>query len=150
MADQPNALPDVDPQETKEWIDALEGVIAQEGAERANYLIDKFDVAKRRDLSSAKDETWDGLEALGQHFRSQGMLIRFGTNHEAEQRHRENGCRIVRKLLAAGADLTATTSVGPCRPQPANSSLTRSAAKIESTTNRVSPTMGASSPRVLS
>lgn len=28
MADQPNALPDVDPQETKEWIDALEGVIA--------------------------------------------------------------------------------------------------------------------------
>lgn len=67
-------------------------------------LIDKFDVARRRDLSSAKDETWDGLEALGQHFRSQGMLIRFGTNHEAEQRHRENGCKIVRKLLAAVAD----------------------------------------------
>ena len=70
-----------------------------------DMLIDKFDVAMRRDLSSAKDETWDGLEAVGQHFRSQGMLIRFGTNHEAEQRHRENGCRVVRKLLAKGAGL---------------------------------------------
>ena len=49
MADQPNALPDVDPQETKEWIDALEGVIAQEGAERAHYLIDKLIGQARED-----------------------------------------------------------------------------------------------------
>jgi pyruvate dehydrogenase E1 component len=44
MADQPNALPDptdVDPQETKEWIDALEGVINLEGPTRAHYLIEK-------------------------------------------------------------------------------------------------------------
>ena len=44
MADQPNALPDpvdLDPQETKEWTDALDGVISQEGAERAHYLIEK-------------------------------------------------------------------------------------------------------------
>ena len=44
MANQPNALPDptdVDPQETKEWMEALDGVITQEGAERAHYLIEK-------------------------------------------------------------------------------------------------------------
>src|SRR5574343_1880778 len=44
MANQPNALPDpadVDPQETKEWMDALEGVINVEGPTRAHYLIEK-------------------------------------------------------------------------------------------------------------
>ncbi len=44
MANQPNALPDpadVDPQETSEWIDALESVIGQEGPTRAHYLIEK-------------------------------------------------------------------------------------------------------------
>ena len=36
MANQLNALPDptdTDPQETKEWMESLEGVIAQEGAQ---------------------------------------------------------------------------------------------------------------------
>ncbi len=43
MADQPNTLPaDNDPQETKEWMDALDGVIAQEGAGRAHFLIERL------------------------------------------------------------------------------------------------------------
>ncbi|MDR0777258.1 MAG: pyruvate dehydrogenase (acetyl-transferring), homodimeric type [Azonexus sp.] len=43
MADQPSALPaDHDPQETKEWMDALDGVITQEGADRAHFLIEKL------------------------------------------------------------------------------------------------------------
>lgn len=44
MANPPNALPDpadLDPQETREWIDALDGVINQEGPTRAHYLIEK-------------------------------------------------------------------------------------------------------------
>ncbi len=44
MANLPNALPDpadTDPQETREWIDALEGVINHEGPTRAHYLIEK-------------------------------------------------------------------------------------------------------------
>jgi len=52
MADQPNALPDpndLDPQETKEWTDALDGVITQEGAERAHYLIEKLIGQARED-----------------------------------------------------------------------------------------------------
>lgn len=43
MADQPSALlADHDPQETKEWMDALDGVIAQEGADRAHFLIERL------------------------------------------------------------------------------------------------------------
>ncbi|PKO90888.1 MAG: pyruvate dehydrogenase (acetyl-transferring), homodimeric type, partial [Betaproteobacteria bacterium HGW-Betaproteobacteria-10] len=44
MANPPNALPDpadLDPQETREWIDALDGVINQEGPTRAHFLIEK-------------------------------------------------------------------------------------------------------------
>jgi pyruvate dehydrogenase E1 component len=32
---------DIDPQETREWVDAIEGVIAQEGSSRARYLIEQ-------------------------------------------------------------------------------------------------------------
>ena len=52
MTDQMNALPDptdADPQETREWIEALEGVIAQEGADRAHYLIEKIIGQARED-----------------------------------------------------------------------------------------------------
>ncbi len=46
MAEQPD---DLDPQETREWLDALEGVIAAEGPQRAHYLIEKLvDKACRR------------------------------------------------------------------------------------------------------
>jgi pyruvate dehydrogenase E1 component len=50
MAEQPKALPaDNDPQETKEWMDALEGVITQEGAGRAHFLIEKLIGQARED-----------------------------------------------------------------------------------------------------
>ncbi len=52
MANQPNALPDpadIDPQETKEWTDALDSVITQEGAKRAHYLIEKLIGQARED-----------------------------------------------------------------------------------------------------
>ncbi|MCL6467421.1 MAG: pyruvate dehydrogenase (acetyl-transferring), homodimeric type, partial [Ralstonia sp.] len=32
---------DVDPQETKEWLEALQGVIGAEGPQRAAFLLDK-------------------------------------------------------------------------------------------------------------
>ncbi|WP_419769863.1 MAG: pyruvate dehydrogenase (acetyl-transferring), homodimeric type [Candidatus Marinarcus sp.] len=41
-------LEDIDPQETQEWIDALEVVIKEEGSERAHYLLDQLiDNARR-------------------------------------------------------------------------------------------------------
>ncbi|NVD96824.1 pyruvate dehydrogenase (acetyl-transferring), homodimeric type [Massilia sp. BJB1822] len=46
-------IPDVDPQETREWLAALEAVVAAEGRPRAHYLIDQltdFDVTQHGDL----------------------------------------------------------------------------------------------------
>jgi len=41
-------LPDVDPQETGEWLDALEAVLEQEGTERAHYILEQLiDKARR-------------------------------------------------------------------------------------------------------
>jgi len=40
--------PDIDPQETQEWLDALQGVLENEGAERAHFIIEKLiDKARR-------------------------------------------------------------------------------------------------------
>ena len=41
------AANDADSQETKEWLDALESVLAAEGPERAHYLLEQL-VAKAR------------------------------------------------------------------------------------------------------
>ena len=42
------SLTDVDPQETEEWLDALEAVLKEEGPERAHYLLEKMiDKARR-------------------------------------------------------------------------------------------------------
>jgi len=52
MANQPNALPDpadADPQETREWIEALDGVLTNEGADRAHFLIEKLISQARED-----------------------------------------------------------------------------------------------------
>jgi pyruvate dehydrogenase E1 component len=40
--------PDIDPQETQEWLEALEGVLENEGTDRAHYLIEQLiDKARR-------------------------------------------------------------------------------------------------------
>jgi len=40
--------PDIDPQETQEWLDALEGVLEQEGVDRAHFLLERLiDKARR-------------------------------------------------------------------------------------------------------
>ncbi|MFO1404237.1 MAG: pyruvate dehydrogenase (acetyl-transferring), homodimeric type [Azonexus sp.] len=50
MADHPPATAaDTDPQETREWVEALEGVLAQEGAARAHYLIETLIAQARED-----------------------------------------------------------------------------------------------------
>ncbi|HSQ04803.1 MAG TPA: pyruvate dehydrogenase (acetyl-transferring), homodimeric type, partial [Burkholderiales bacterium] len=41
-------LPDVDPQETREWLDALDAVLEREGPDRANFLLDKLSEKARR------------------------------------------------------------------------------------------------------
>ena len=54
MSDQLNQVTtqigaDPDMQETKEWLDALEAVLENEGPERAHYLMERMvDLARRR------------------------------------------------------------------------------------------------------
>ena len=48
-----SSRPDIDPQETQEWLDALEGVLENEGVERAHFLIEKLvDKARRSRVRS--------------------------------------------------------------------------------------------------
>jgi pyruvate dehydrogenase E1 component len=43
-----NQKPDIDPQETQEWLDALEAVLENEGIERAHFLLERLiDKARR-------------------------------------------------------------------------------------------------------
>ncbi len=43
-----NQKPDIDPQETQEWLDALEAVLEQEGVDRAHFLLERLiDKARR-------------------------------------------------------------------------------------------------------
>jgi pyruvate dehydrogenase E1 component len=41
-------LPDIDPQETQEWLEALESVLMHEGTERAHYLLERLVEKARR------------------------------------------------------------------------------------------------------
>ena len=41
-------IPDLDPQETREWLDALDGVLAVEGPDRAHFLIEQLIDRARR------------------------------------------------------------------------------------------------------
>ncbi len=43
-----DTLPDIDPQETREWLDALDAVLEHEGPERAHYLLEKLIEKARR------------------------------------------------------------------------------------------------------
>ncbi|AWL12902.1 Pyruvate dehydrogenase (acetyl-transferring) [Saliniradius amylolyticus] len=43
-----NKQPDVDPQETQEWLEALEGVLEHEGTERAHFLMEQLIETARR------------------------------------------------------------------------------------------------------
>ena len=46
--DMKDMVPDADPQETQEWLDALDSVLKVEGTERAHYLLEKLvDKARR-------------------------------------------------------------------------------------------------------
>ncbi len=47
MNDPTGSFPDVDPQETREWLDSLDAVIEREGPARANFLLEQL-VARAR------------------------------------------------------------------------------------------------------
>ena len=77
-------IPDVDPQETQEWLDALDSVIRQEGAERAQYLLEQLVEKARRNgayLPFSANTAYCNTILAGQEERSPG-------DHEIENRIR--------------------------------------------------------------
>ena len=46
--DMKDILPDADPQETQEWLDALDAVLEREGPDRANFLLEQLAEKARR------------------------------------------------------------------------------------------------------
>ena len=43
-----SSIPDIDPQETQEWLDAIDAVLEQEGTERAHFLLETLIDKSRR------------------------------------------------------------------------------------------------------
>jgi len=77
-------LPDYDPQETQEWLDALESVLENEGAERAHFLLEQLIEKARTSGSSMQLSTttpYCNTIPLEKHQRSTG-------NHDLEHRIR--------------------------------------------------------------
>ena len=68
-------MQDIDPQETQEWLDALEAVIAEEGVERAHYLLEKLIDKSRRsgaNLPYSANTAYINTIPVGQEARSPG------------------------------------------------------------------------------
>ena len=80
----PQGTPDVDPQETKEWLDALESVLDNEGSERAHFLISELIKKARQsgtDVPFSATTPYLNTITLDKEERSTG-------NHELEHRLR--------------------------------------------------------------
>ncbi len=78
------ALPDDDPQETNEWLDALHGVLRHEGPERAHYILEKLlEEARRSGVYLPYSATTQYINTIppGKEERSPG-------DHELEHRIR--------------------------------------------------------------
>ncbi|MFN0317851.1 MAG: pyruvate dehydrogenase (acetyl-transferring), homodimeric type [Burkholderiales bacterium] len=78
------ALPDTDPQETNEWLDALDGVLAQEGPQRAHYILEQLVEKARRSgayLPYSANTGYINTIPVSQEARSPG-------DHELEHRIR--------------------------------------------------------------
>ncbi len=65
MSDYDNTFNDPDPGETREWLDALEGVIEAEGLEKARYLIQKLiDQARHKGVKTPYRATTPYINTL--------------------------------------------------------------------------------------
>src|SRR6186997_3418626 len=77
-------LPDPDPQETQEWLDALDGVLEYEGSQRAHYILEQLIEKARRSgayLPYSANTAYINTIPPGQEERSPG-------DHEIEHRIR--------------------------------------------------------------
>jgi pyruvate dehydrogenase E1 component len=105
--DQVTALTAIDPdsQETKEWLDALEAVLEQEGPDRAHYLMERLvDLARRRGAQIPFSSNTAYVNTIPQH-----QEVHCPGNLELEERLRSfmrwNAMAMVVKANRADGDL---------------------------------------------
>ena len=48
MSSEPSRFDDLDPQETKEWLESIDSVLKTHGAERAHFLLERLIDYSRR------------------------------------------------------------------------------------------------------
>ncbi|NKB87815.1 MAG: pyruvate dehydrogenase (acetyl-transferring), homodimeric type [Acidobacteria bacterium] len=54
MTERPKSVPDIDPQETLEWLESLDAVVARDGTERAEFLLSQVGLrARERGVADA-------------------------------------------------------------------------------------------------
>ena len=73
--DMRDILPDADPQETREWLDALESVLEREGPDRAHFLLEMLVEKARRSgtyIPYNANTAYMNTIALGQEEHSPG------------------------------------------------------------------------------
>ncbi|KAF0815202.1 Pyruvate dehydrogenase E1 component [Andreprevotia sp. IGB-42] len=75
---------DLDPQETREWLEALDGVLEQEGAERAHFLVEQLiDHARKDGVNIPYTATTAYINTIPQHLEAKSP-----GNHSYEERIR--------------------------------------------------------------
>ncbi len=98
-------LPDTDPQETQEWVEALEGVLAVEGPQRAHYLLEKLiDKARRGGayLPYSANTAYINTIPVGQERRADGD---FELEHRIRSLVRWNAMAMVVRANKVSSDL---------------------------------------------
>ncbi len=71
------SIPDIDNQETQEWLDALNAVIETEGVERAHFLIESMiDQARRSGANLPYNATTAYLNTIPTHLQQRHVRYR--------------------------------------------------------------------------
>ena len=108
-------IPDIDPTETQEWLEALESVLTHEGTERAHYLLERLVEKARRSgayLPYSATTAYINTIPPGKEERSPG-------NHALEHRIRSyvrwNSMAMV---LRANRNSNVGGGISPALPRP--------------------------------
>ncbi len=135
----PSQLPDIDPEETKEWLDSLDGVIEEGGRQRARYVMLKLlERAREMQVGVPSLTATDYINTI-----SPEAEPWFPGDEEVERRYRAylrwNAARHGAPRPAPPASASAATS--PPTPPP------RPSTKSASTTSGAAPTTPAAATR---
>ena len=124
-------LSDIDPQETREWLDALDGVLEREGPDRAHFLIEQLiDQARRRGaylpfsantayintIPVERQAALPGDLEIEQRIRSLRALERDGDGGARQQAHQRRRPHRELRLGGRRSTTSASTTSGTRRP----------------------------------